>query len=139
MPVVPRGTPYPTGKPVCSKYIKAASDVQEVLGLVIYERTLMSRPLISYVNGADGLRPVKEGERLESRSKPLNPEDSEFIHAVPPCRSGDRRFIAGFGVDKSRRLTLWLRDTEPDNRSSIRLRDGSSLPLPVADLPVVKL
>ncbi len=139
VPVVPRGTPYPTGKPVCSKYIKAASDVQEVLGLVIYERTLMSRPLISYVNGADGLRPVREGERLESRHKALNPEDSEFIHADPPCRSGDRRFIAGFGVDKNRRLTLWLRDTEPGNRSSIRLRDGSRLPLPVADLPVVKL
>ncbi|TNJ34158.1 Hsp70 family protein [Prosthecochloris vibrioformis] len=139
VPVVPRGTPYPTGKPVCSKYIKAASDVQDVLGLVIYERTLMSRPLISYVNGADGLRPVKEGERLESRSRPLNPEDSEFIHAVPPCRSGDRRFIAGFGVDKHRRLTLWLRDTEPGSDSSVRLRDGSRIPLPVEDLPVVKL
>ena len=139
VPVVPRGTPYPTGKPVCSKYIKAASDVQEVLGLVIYERTLMSRPLISYVNGADGLRPIKEGERLESRHKALNPEDSEFIHAVPPCHSGDRRFVAGFGVDKNRRLTLWLRDTEPGNQSTIRLRDGSTLPLPVADLPVVKL
>ncbi len=139
VPVVPRGTPYPTGKPVCSKYIKAASDVQDVLGLVIYERTLMSRPLISYVNGADGLRPVKEGERLESRSRPLNPEDSEFIHAVPPCRSGDRRFIAGFGVDKHRRLTLWLRDIEPGSDSSVRLRDGSRIPLPVEDLPVVKL
>lgn len=123
----------------CSKYIKAASDVQDVLGLVIYERTLMSRPLISYVNGADGLRPVKEGERLESRSRPLNPEDSEFIHAVPPCRSGDRRFIAGFGVDKHRRLTLWLRDIEPGSDSSVRLRDGSRIPLPVEDLPVVKL
>lgn len=139
VPVVPRGTPYPTGKPVSSKYIKAASDVQNVLGLVIYERTLMSRPLISYVNGADGLRPVKKGERTESRSRPLNPEDSEFIHAVPPCRSGDRRFIAGFGVDNNRRLTLWLRDTEPGNESCIRLRDGSCLPLPVEDLPVVKL
>lgn len=139
VPVVPRGTPYPTGKPVCSKYIKAASDVQDVLGLVIYERTLMSRPLISYVNGADGLRPVREGERPELRHKALNPEDSEFIHADPPCRKGDRRFVAGFGVDKNRRLTLWLRDTEPGNQSSIRLRDGSRLPLPVADLPVVKL
>ena len=139
VPVVPRGTPYPTGKPVCSKYIKAALEVQDVLGLVIYERTLMSRPLISYVNGADGLRPVKEGERQELRHKALNPEDSEFIHADPPCRKGDRRFVAGFGVDKNRRLTLWLRDTEPGNQSSIRLRDGSRLPLPVSNLPVVKL
>ena len=139
IPVVPRGTPYPTGKPVCSKYIKAASDHQDTLGLVIYERSSMSRPLISYVNGADGLRPVREGEREESRQKPLNPEDSEFIHAVPPCRSGERRFIAGFGVDSNRRLTLWLRDTEDNNRSYILLRDGSRLPLPVSDLPVVKL
>ena len=139
VPVVPRGTPYPTDKPVCSKYIKAASDVQEVLGLVIYERSLMSRPLISYVNGADGLRPVRDGERQECRHKPLNPEDSEFIHAVPPCRSGERRFIAGFGVDRHRRLTLWLRDTEELNQSYIQLRDGSRLPLPVTNLPVVKL
>lgn len=139
VPVVPRGTPYPTGKPVCSKYIKAASDHQEVLGLVIYERSVMSRPLISYVNGADGLRPVREGERQESRFRALNPEDSEFIHAVPPCRSGERRFIAGFGVDANRRLTLWLRDTLENNRSSIRLRDGSRISLPVSDLPVVKL
>ena len=139
VPVVPRGTPYPTGKPVCSKYIKAASDNQETLGLVIYERSSMSRPLIAYVNGADGLRPVREGEREECRQKPLNPEDSEFIHAVPPCHSGERRFIAGFGVDSNRRLTLWLRDTEENNRSYIRLRDGSRLPLPVTDLPVVKL
>lgn len=139
VPVVPRGTPYPTGKPVCSKYIKAASDDQDVLGLVIYERSLMSRPLISYVNGPDGLRPVQGGERQESRFKALNPEDCEFIHAVPPCRSGDRRFIAGFGVDTNRSLTLWLRDTEENNRSYIQLRDGSRLPLPVSDLPVVKL
>ena len=125
MPVVKRGTPYPTGKPVCSKYIKAASDNQETLGLVIYERSSMIRPLITYVNGANGLRPVREGEREESRHKPLNPEDSEFIHAVPPCRSGERRFIAGFGVDGNRRLTLWLRDTEENNRSWILLRDGS--------------
>ncbi|NTU54051.1 MAG: Hsp70 family protein [Chlorobiaceae bacterium] len=139
VPVVPRGTPYPTGKPMCSKYIKAASDHQEVLGLVIYERSVMSRPLISYVNGADGLRPVREGERQECRFRALNPEDSEFIHAVPPCRSGERRFIAGFGVDANRRLTLWLRDTLENNRSSIRLRDGSRISLPVTDLPVVKL
>ena len=99
----------------------------------------MSRPLIAYVNGADGLRPIREGEREESRHKPLNPEDCEFIHAVPPCRSGERRFIAGFGVDGNRCLTLWLRDTEENNRSYILLRDGSRLPLPVTDLPVVKL
>ena len=139
VPVVPRGTPYPTGKPVCSKYIKAASDNQDTLGLVIYERSSMSRPLIAYVNGADGLRPVREGEREVCRDRALNPEDSEFIHAVPPCRSGERRFIAGFGVDSNRRLTLWLRDTEENNSSYIRLRDGSCLPLPVTDLPVVKL
>ena len=137
--VVPRGTPYPTEKPVCSKYIKAASEAQQVLGMVIYERSVMHRPRISYVNGADGLRPVREGECQERRDKALNPEDSEFIHAVPPCNSGQRRFIAGFGVDGNRRLTLWLRDTEQNNSSFIQLRDGSRLPLPITDLPVVKL
>ncbi|UZJ42600.1 hypothetical protein OO006_06530 [Prosthecochloris sp. SCSIO W1101] len=67
VPVVPRGTPYPTEKPVTSKYIKAACDAQQVLGLVIYERSVMERPVISYVNGAEGLRPVREEMRQEAR------------------------------------------------------------------------
>ena len=49
------------------------------------------------------------------------------------------KLLAGFGVDGNRRLTLWLRDTEENNSSYILLRDGSRLPLPVSDLPVVKL
>jgi len=35
--------------------------------------------------------------------------------------------------------TLSERDFEENNCSYIRLRDGSRLPLPVSDLPVVKL
>lgn len=139
VPVVTRGTRYPTGKPVTSKYIKAASEAQQVLGLVIYERSSMDRPIITYVNGADGLRRSSETRRVESREKPLNPEDLEFIHAVPPCESGERRFVAGFGVDEHRRLTLWLRDTREGNRSFLSLSDGTKLPLPVSGFPMVKL
>ena len=139
VPVVPRGTPYPTEKPVTSKYIKAACDAQQVLGLVIYERSVMERPVISYVNGAEGLRPVREEMRQEAREKPLNPDDHEFIHADPPSVVGERRFIAGFGVDEHRRLTLWLRDNLEGNKSFIQLRDGTRIPLPVANFPVVKL
>jgi molecular chaperone DnaK (HSP70) len=139
VPVVPRNTEYPTEKPVCSKYIKAACEAQHALGLVVYERSVMERPVIKYVNGPDGLRPVREGTTREEKVRELNPADREFIQADPPCDSGDRRFVAGFGVDANRRLTLWLRDIKPGNRSRIRLSDGTEIPLPVQDLPVVKL
>ncbi|MBF0587064.1 Hsp70 family protein [Prosthecochloris sp. N3] len=139
VPVVPRGTAYPTSGPVSSKYIKAACQDQQVLGMVIYERSVMQRPGISFVHGADGLYPADRATGQEERDKPLNPEDHDFIHAVPPCTPGTRRFIAGFGVDEQRRLTLWLQDTLEGNRSYIRLRDSRILPLPVSDVPVVRL
>jgi molecular chaperone DnaK len=69
----------------------------------------------------------------------LNPGDREFIHADPPCTIGARRFVAGFGVDANKRLTLSLKDLEPGNRSSVQLSSGERLPLPVKDLPLVKL
>lgn len=139
VPVVSRGTQYPTEKPVSSKYLKAPQEAQEFLGMVVYERSVMERPEISYINGPDGLQPVRKSVRQIEREKALNPEDSEFIHAVPPCNSGERRFVAGFGVDEHRRLTLWLRDLKEGNRSTIKLGDGTRIQLPVANLPVVKL
>jgi len=139
VPVIPRGTPCPQETPYCSKYLKAASEGQQVLGLVVYERSLMDRAQLTYVNGADGLRPVREASHQEAREKALNPADHECIHAVPPCNIGERRFIAGFGIDRHRRLTLWLRDTLDGNGSYLQLADGSKLPLPVASIPVVKL
>lgn len=139
VPVIPRGTPYPQEKPFCSKYLKAASEGQQVLGLVVYERSMMDRAQLAYVNSADGLRPVRESIRQEAREKALNPADQECIHAVPPCNIGDRRFIAGFGIDRHRRLTLWLRDMLDGNASYLQLADGTKLPLPVANYPVVRL
>ena len=137
--VVPKGTAYPTEKPVSAKYLKAACDGAWTLGLVVYERTVMERPEITYVQGPNGLEAVQKGTQIEEKEKPLNPEDREFIQADPPCDSGERRFVAGFGVDANRRLTLSLRDLKPGNRSKIVLSDGTEIPLPIRDLPVVKL
>ncbi|HED30477.1 MAG TPA: Hsp70 family protein [Prosthecochloris aestuarii] len=139
VPVVPKGTAYPVHEPVTSKYIKAAGRQQQVLGLVIFERSVMQRPSIRFVHGAEGLEPVRDQSGKETQTKALNPLDNDFIHADPPCNPEERRFIAGFGVDEQRRLTIWLKDTLEGNRSFIRLRDNTRLPLPVANLPVVKL
>ena len=68
-----------------------------------------------------------------------NPADREFIHADPPCTVGARRFLAGFGVDANRRMTLSLKDLHEGNRSYVQLSDGEQLRLPVQDLPIVKL
>ena len=73
----------------------------------------------------------------------LNPNDREFIHADPPCSSAERRFVAGFGVDANKRLTLSLKDLKDGNGngngSYIQTSSGEKVALPVKDFPVVKL
>lgn len=137
--IVPKGTPYPTERPVKSLYIKAACDGARSLDLVVYERTSMTRPDIIYVVGPNGLEAQQVGTRTESRVRPLNPEQRGFILADPPCDSGERRFVVRFGVDSSRLLTVSLRDLKEGNRSRVVLADGMEVPLPVQDLPMVKL
>jgi len=69
----------------------------------------------------------------------MNPGDSEFIHADPPCTLGEKRFVAGFGVDTNKRLTLSLKDLRHDSRSYVQLSSGERMDLPVKNMPFVKL
>ncbi len=69
----------------------------------------------------------------------LNPGDREFIHADPACTLGERRFVAGFGVDANKRLTISLKDLAPGNRSYVQLGSGERLDLPIREVPIVKL
>jgi molecular chaperone DnaK len=137
--IVPKGTQYPTEKPVCGKYINAACEGASTLGLVIIERSEMRRPEIIYEDDGSGLRAVETVNKEDINVRELNPEHREFIHANPPCERGDRRFVAAFGVDANKRLTLSLKDLEEGNRSFVRLSDNTDIPLPVKDLPVVRL
>lgn len=139
VPVVPKGTHYPTLEPVSTKYVSAACEGATQLGLVVVERSAMLRPqdVWEVVGGRLQRRDTIRREDVSLRE--LNPADREFIHADPPCTVGERRFIAGFGVDGNRRLTLSLKDLHKGNRSYVQLAGGERLRLPVQDLPIVKL
>lgn len=139
VPVVPKGTRYPTQGPISIKYVKAACDGATWLGLVVVERSAMLRPqdVWEVVGGRLQRRDMIRREDVSLRE--LNPVDREFIHADPPCIVGERRFVAGFGVDENRRLTLSLKDLHKGNRSYVQLSGGELVRLPLRDLPIVKL
>lgn len=140
VPVVPKGTRYPTEGPVSTKYVNAACDGATRLGLVVVERSAMLRPEEVWEMVGGRLQRRETGVRREDLSlRELNPADREFIHADPPCTVGARRFIAGFGVDANRRLTLSLKDLQPDNRSTVQRSDGERIDLPLRDFPIVNL
>jgi hypothetical protein len=124
---------------VSVKYVNGACEGANYLGLVIIERSDMVRP--------EGLWELVGG-RLQRRIldlqddntlRELNPKDREFIHADPPCIAGNRRFVAGFGVDANRRLTVSIKDLDPQGRSTVQFSSGEQIPLPIAELPFVKL
>lgn len=139
VPVVPRGTRYPTEKPVSVKYVNAACEGATRLGLVVIERSAMLRPEMVYVMEGGSLKAVNVQRREDLSLRELNPGDTEFIHAEPACTIGERRFVAGFGVDANKRLTLSLKDLHAGNRSFVQLGNGERLDLPLRDLPFVKL
>jgi molecular chaperone DnaK (HSP70) len=131
VPVVEKGTQYPTERPVSAKYIKAACDGAQILGMVVAERSYMTRP--------DGWEPwaVQSEDRTDRNVRIIFERD--FIIADPPCAQGERRFVASFGVDTHKRLTVSLKDLKEGNRSQLLLSDGQTIPLPVKDVPVVRL
>ncbi len=139
VPVVPKGTRYPTEGVVKNLYINAACDGATRLGLVVLERSAMLRPHAIYEMEGGALKAIVARRREDITLKELNPGDGELIHADPPCAAGERRFVAGFGVDANKRLTLSLRDLHPEGRSYVQLMSGERLDLPIWEVPLVKL
>ncbi|WP_435626913.1 Hsp70 family protein [Candidatus Ferrigenium straubiae] len=139
VPVVPKGTAYPTEGTVSNKFINAACEGATRLGLVVTERSVMVRPETVYEIEGGSLRPVQVLRREDIALRQMNPGDSEFIHADPPCTLGEKRFVAGFGIDANKRLTLSLKDLHPDSRSYVQLSSGEKMELPVKNMPFVKL
>ena len=141
IPVIPRGTRYPTDKPVSSRYLSTAVAESAVLSLVVFERSWMKMPQSDYEVGSDGqLRIVPKGERVVSGERELNPQAKEFIHADPPCGVDEpKRFIVRYGVDRHKRLTVSIKDTREGNASYVLTPAGEKVPLPVRDFPLVKL
>ena len=139
VPVVPKGTAYPSEGTVTNKFINAACEGATRLGLVVTERSVMVRPETIYEMEGGSLKPVQILRREDIALRQLNPGDSEFIHADPPCTLGEKRFVAGFCVDANKRLTLSLKDLLPGNRSYVQLSSGERMDLPVKNMPFVKL
>lgn len=139
VPVVPKGTRYPTDGPVSVKYVNGACEGATWLGLVIIERSEMIRPEGVWEVVAGRLQRRQTDWHEEDALREINPANREFICADPPCTIGTRRFLAGFGVDVNRRLTVSLKDLDISGHSFVQLEDGQQLPLPVVELPVVKL
>ncbi len=139
VPVVPKGTAYPTEGTVINKYINAACEGATKLALVVTERSVMVRPETVYEMEGGSLKPVQILRREDIALRELNPNDSEFICADPPCTHGEKRFVAGFGVDANKRLTLSMKDLLPGNRSYVQLSSGERMELPVKNMPFVKL
>ncbi len=139
VPVVAKGTAYPTGGTVSNKYLNAACEGATRLGLVVTERSVMVRPETVYEIEGGSLKPVQLLRREDIALRQMNPGDSEFIHADPPCTLGEKRFVAGFGVDANKRLTLSLKDLHPDSHSYVQLSSGEKMELPVKEMPFVKL
>ena len=139
VPVVPKGTRYPTEKPVRTLYVNAACEGATRLGLVVVERAAMLRPETVYEMDGGALKAVATRRREDIALRELNPGDREFIHADPACTVGARRFVAGFGVDANKRLTLSLKDLEPGSRSYVQLTSGERLALPIREVPFVTL
>ena len=141
IPVIPRGTRYPTDKPVSGRYISTAVAESDVLGLVVSERSWMKMPQSDYEVGSDGqLRVVAKGEKNVSGERELNPQAKEFIRAAPPCGVDEpKRFVVAFGVDRHKRLTVSIKDTRQGNNSYVLTPAGEKVPLPVRDFPLVKL
>jgi molecular chaperone DnaK (HSP70) len=138
--VVPRGTQYPTERPVCAKYLNGACEDASSLSLIVFERSFMRRPETVYDFSDGALRERTVMQHNDVNLRPLNPQDRDILQADPPCRLGEKqRFVAGFGVDANKRLTISLRDLRPGNRSYLRLRNGDTVPMPVNNYPVVKL
>ena len=141
VPIVPKGTQYPTDGAIKGKYITAASDNATELNLIVYERSEQVRPNVSFVQGPDGrMREVRgEGGAVERR-RPLNPDARDFLRPDPPCdRDEVKRFMVGFGVDENKCLTISAKDTRPENRSKVKTSDGRLVPLPIRDFPLVRL
>jgi molecular chaperone DnaK (HSP70) len=140
IPIVFKGTRYPTDNPVSVKYINGACEGSTSLGLIIIERSDMVRPegMWEVIDGRLQRRKLDWNDADDSLHE-LNPADREFIHANPPCTFGTRRFVASFGVNEDKKLTISLRDLAKDGHSWVQLNDGTRINLPVTNLPFVHL
>lgn len=137
LPLIERGTVYPTPDNYRSFIIKGTFEGQTVMGLEVYEvaQTSSARAKTpEVVFSPTGDLTFGSGVlEVDERYIQLNPDNPLFLTCNPPSYKGEKRFRVSFMVDRDKRLLLSATDLyhehEPD---SPRKR-------PYHNIPVIKL
>lgn len=115
MPVVKRGTPYPTEDPVARLTIKGAYEGQTQLGLIVFEvgrrrpRSAPAQVEIQYdPTGAARLVTVTPDEEDQRRYFQIG--NPTFLTTDPPAKAGEPCFRVEFGIDGNKRLLIGVWD-----------------------------
>lgn len=115
--LVPRGTAYPTEKPVARLSVKGSYSGQKQLGLSIFEvgeRRKNHQPeSVELVFDPSGAARIVQTTAQEMEDRSLfwmNENSPTFLEANPPADIGQARFEVIFNVDHNKRLIVTARD-----------------------------
>ena len=132
IPLVPRGTHYPTEEGFRKMTLKATSEGQRFFGINIYE--MADRGIVRSGGAGEIVFDLNGNALYDHTARPaadstefwLNENNPTFIEAVPPAQKGFKRFAVTFRVDALKHLRVTVRDLQTQK--------------PVySDYPVVKL
>jgi molecular chaperone DnaK (HSP70) len=117
--VVPRGTAYPSEKPVARLSVKATYQGQTHLGIAIFE---VGNPhgrrqpqgqhfeLVFDPSGAARVMQVTPEEQERRTYFWMNEQNQTFLSAEPPAQPGEPRFEVEFDIDDNKHLLITARD-----------------------------
>lgn len=117
--IIEAGTPYPSTKNVYKCAVKATHNNQQFLGLDIYE--VGRRQSAGCGNGKlhELVFDPNGGARFTERDDPeiltqfwVNEKNPTYIHAQPPAKKDDPRFITSFTIDGNKRLCVTVFDND---------------------------
>jgi molecular chaperone DnaK len=115
LPLVPRGTPYPTAREFKKMTIKGTRDGQRFLGINIFEvaekasSSTGTGEIIFDLNGG-AVFDNAHNSHDDTTEFWMNEDNPTFIEADPPVERGVKRFSVNFRVDEQKRLKVTVRD-----------------------------
>lgn len=111
-PLVKKGTPYPSSKPIAELQIKATYEHQQRFGIPIYELNPLGPmqsaefELFFDPSGAVQLLPLTQVDNQERSSSWLNKNNPTFLFSTVPATKGEVRFQLSFSLDENKRLLV---------------------------------
>jgi molecular chaperone DnaK len=111
-PLVKKGTPYPSTKPIAELQIKATYEQQQRFGIPIYELNPLDPmqssefELFFDPSGAVQLLPLTQMDSQERSSSWLNENNPTFLFSAVPAAKGEVRFKLSFSLDENKRLLV---------------------------------